>query len=86
MRAGQEKGERTMGKFWTCPDCGANLDPGERCDCRENVAESRKSAAWLVEEELGTGQYALVTGGSGDEIYCKLERRKRQCRKYHIGT
>ncbi len=17
----------------TCPDCGANLDPGERCDC-----------------------------------------------------
>ena len=19
-----------------CPICGANLDPGERCDCREN--------------------------------------------------
>lgn len=24
-----------MGKsyYHTCPDCGANLDPGERCDC-----------------------------------------------------
>ena len=25
-----------MSYFWCCPDCGANLDPGERCDCREN--------------------------------------------------
>lgn len=21
--------------YRTCPHCGANLDPGERCDCRE---------------------------------------------------
>lgn len=21
--------------YWTCPQCGANLDPGERCDCRD---------------------------------------------------
>lgn len=20
--------------YWTCPHCGANLDPGEKCDCR----------------------------------------------------
>lgn len=25
-----------MAKFYnTCLDCGANLDPGEHCDCRE---------------------------------------------------
>lgn len=24
-----------MGYYRTCPDCGANLDPGERCDCQE---------------------------------------------------
>ena len=24
-----------MSYFWCCPDCGANLDPGERCDCSE---------------------------------------------------
>lgn len=22
-----------MSYYKTCPDCGANLDPGERCDC-----------------------------------------------------
>lgn len=22
-----------MGYYHTCPYCGANLDPGERCDC-----------------------------------------------------
>lgn len=21
-------------QYWTCPDCGANLDPGEKCDCQ----------------------------------------------------
>lgn len=26
--------------YWTCPDCGANLDHGEKCDChdKENAA------------------------------------------------
>ena len=23
--------------FKTCPDCGANLDPGERCDCKTAI-------------------------------------------------
>ncbi len=22
-----------MPYYWTCPNCGAHLDPGERCDC-----------------------------------------------------
>lgn len=24
--------------YHTCPDCGANLDPEERCDCRKQLA------------------------------------------------
>ena len=24
-----------MGYYKICPDCGAYLDPGESCDCRE---------------------------------------------------
>lgn len=24
-----------MSYYRTCPNCGAALDPGERCDCRE---------------------------------------------------
>ena len=27
--------------YYTCPFCGANLDPGERCDCNGN-SESQK--------------------------------------------
>lgn len=23
--------------FNTCPQCGCNLDPGERCDCNERI-------------------------------------------------
>mgnify|MGYP006916379532 CR=1 FL=1 len=29
-------------KYYTsCPFCNANLDPGERCDCREKRPQSR---------------------------------------------
>lgn len=30
-----------MSYYHTCPDCGANLDPGERCSCKD-----RKPAAY----------------------------------------
>ncbi len=23
--------------YWTCTRCGANLDPGEKCDCEETT-------------------------------------------------
>lgn len=32
-------------QYKTCPDCGAHLDPGERCDCR-----SKKETAPLQRE------------------------------------
>lgn len=28
--------------FARCAHCGANLDPGERCDCERREAEARK--------------------------------------------
>lgn len=29
-----------MAYYWTCPDCGANLDPSEKCsDCEINYKE-----------------------------------------------
>lgn len=27
-----------MAEYRVCPDCGANLDPGERCDCTKRSA------------------------------------------------
>jgi hypothetical protein len=26
--------------YWTCPKCGANNDPGERCDCEKEQSEN----------------------------------------------
>ena len=28
--------------FHTCPDCGANLDPGEKCDCTDEATTNKK--------------------------------------------
>lgn len=32
-----------MMNYKTCPYCGAHLDPGEQCDCRENEKEPEDS-------------------------------------------
>ncbi len=26
-----------MRYYWTCPDCGASLDPGEKCTCSNEL-------------------------------------------------
>lgn len=36
-KEGQEERKMAMG-YKTCPYCGANLDPGEKCGCREEDA------------------------------------------------
>lgn len=28
-----------MPYYRTCPDCGAHLDPGERCDCHDDITD-----------------------------------------------
>jgi len=28
-----------MGYYDTCPICGANLDPGERCTCQDGLSK-----------------------------------------------
>jgi len=39
-----------MPYYDTCPDCGATLDPGERCDCQKPVPHL---------EEIGQHIYKL---------------------------
>lgn len=57
-----------MGKpYKVCPDCGANLDAGERCDCRnqqeqtDSAAEARhmKLVAVCREVDKDTGRVAV---------------------------
>lgn len=45
--------------MWTCPDCGANLDSGERCDCeRESDREKLDRACGLITEAIYTMRVA----------------------------
>ena len=32
-----------MAVYRICPYCGAALDPGERCDCREDTGERKEN-------------------------------------------
>ena len=55
-----------MPYYDTCPDCGAHLDPGERCDCQDakptspflSVADVAKR--WAVSTDL---VYGLIRNG-----------------------
>lgn len=38
---------------YICPDCGCHLDPGERCDCREEREEREKGDKDLEVSESG---------------------------------
>lgn len=43
-----------MSYYRTCPDCGAALDPGERCDCgKKENAELRRRCHDLLDELNG---------------------------------
>lgn len=43
--------------YWTCPHCGANLDPGESCDChKENP------------EQTEVDNYKAVQGGDNRNV------------------
>ena len=44
--------------YWTCPYCGANLDPNESCDCRK---------------EQSSEDYKLVQKG-GDENVQQIDK------------
>lgn len=37
-----EKEKRQMPFYKTCPFCGANLDPGEKCDCQDTKKEEEE--------------------------------------------
>ena len=38
---------------WICPDCGCHLDPGEKCDCREERAREGKGNEYFSVTESG---------------------------------
>lgn len=48
--------------YRTCPDCGSNLDPGEKCDCISQKEENRKEMEKKISADK-RGQYRMIFEG-----------------------
>lgn len=48
---------------YLCESCGARLDPGEKCDCKEKKEQDRRKMDSMIRIQPD-GQYRLVIGGN----------------------
>lgn len=57
--------------YWTCTCCGANLDPGEKCDCEKPIQMNSILAAVAM-------RYATVPSPQVlHDIKSKLDEKQR---------
>ncbi len=48
-------------RYRECPDCGAHLDPGERCDCHQEKREDAPDAAGTPSQNGAINTNAIVS-------------------------
>lgn len=53
-------------QYRECPDCGAHLDPGERCDCRQEKREDAPDAAGTPSQNGATSTGTILSSPSAD--------------------
>ena len=61
-----------MAYYETCPNCGASLDPGEKCDCQMNSVGIEKKKGPQVREHHAN-QVSIYTINSLTEIVEKVK-------------
>lgn len=49
-----------MSYYNVCPNCGSNLDPGERCDCGKEKEKEQEFFRRHLKMESRNGQLAFV--------------------------
>lgn len=54
-----------MAYFNTCPNCGANLDPGEPCDCVENKQREEEEIRKSLSVDKKTNQITFSFADKG---------------------
>lgn len=60
-----------MAYYNTCPKCGSNLDPGEKCDCeREREKEQKLLNSHLMESSGGQILFTFKEEGSYEKKMC----------------
>lgn len=55
MNIKQKKGSISMSYYNKCPNCGAALDPGEKCDCQAapaDIAARRQAIRECIDHAL----------------------------------
>ncbi len=57
-----------MAFYYSCPICSANLDPGEKCDCRKEELKKEQFFKKVTEIDSVTGQ--MVFRWSEEKIEC----------------
>ena len=56
--------------FWTCPECGANLDPGEKCDCwKEKCTRPDSSQPSARNKTITPASYHMKGGAANGPVY-----------------
>lgn len=54
-----------MAYYKVCPDCGAALDPGEKCDCQQEKEQKQDFFRSRLKMEPDGGQLSFVFDGMG---------------------
>lgn len=57
-----------MAYYKVCPNCGAYLDPGEPCDCKDRAEEKPRKPALRTEVEQHTGQLRMILRRENEAI------------------
>lgn len=57
-----------MAYYNICPNCGAHLDPGEQCDCKDGIEENVRKPALRTEVEQYTGQLRMILRRENEAI------------------
>lgn len=40
-----------MKYYNTCPECGATLDPGEKCDCKKSTPSTEQTSVQEIDKQ-----------------------------------
>lgn len=62
-----------MAYYTVCHACGANLDPGEKCDCKKSKAQQYEFLKKHLETEQDSGQFAFVFDGISSTGYTDMK-------------
>ena len=60
-----------MAYYRVCPDCGCNLDPNEKCDCKREKEQKQDFFRSHLKREPGAGQLAFAFDGEEDDYESK---------------